>query len=108
MDPVLGAIAERSRRAILRLVAEREMSAGEIAGHFPITRPAVSQHLTVLREAGLIAERRAGTRRFYRLRPEGLAELRAFLGELWPDALDRFKAAAEAGADHATGGGSEP
>jgi DNA-binding transcriptional ArsR family regulator len=96
IDTMLAAVSEPSRREILRLVAEREMAAGEIAARFPVTRPAISQHLTVLREAGLLDERREGTRRLYRLRPEGLAELRAFLMELWPDALERFKAAAEA------------
>jgi DNA-binding transcriptional ArsR family regulator len=97
MDALLAAIGEPNRRAILRLVADRELRAGEIAAAFPITRPAISQHLTVLKEAGLIVERREGTRRLYRLRPEPLAELRAFLNELWPDVLQRFKAAAELG-----------
>jgi DNA-binding transcriptional ArsR family regulator len=97
MGDVLAAMAEPNRRAILQLVANGELAAGEIASHFTVTRPAVSQHLAVLRAAGLIEERRAGTRRLYRLRPEGLAELRSFLGELWPDALQRFKAAAERG-----------
>jgi DNA-binding transcriptional ArsR family regulator len=96
MDGLLAAIGEPNRRAILRLVAEREMRAGDIAAAFTITRPAVSQHLTILKEAGLISERRDGTRRLYRLRPEGLAELRTFLSELWPNALERFKVAAEA------------
>jgi DNA-binding transcriptional ArsR family regulator len=96
MDATLGAIVEPNRRAILQLVVDQEMAAGEIASHFSVTRPAISQHLTILREAGLLAERREGTRRLYRLRLEGLAELRAFLAELWPDALQRFKAAAEA------------
>ena len=96
MDAVLAAIAEPNRRAILQLVSQREMPAGEIAAQFDVTRPAVSQHLTILKDLGLLAERRDGTRRLYRLRPEGLAELRAFLAELWPDALQRFKAAAEA------------
>ena len=95
MGDVLAAMAEPNRRAILQLLADRELAAGEIAARFSVTRPAISQHLGVLREAGLVVERRAGTRRLYRLRPEGLAELRAFLGELWPDALGRFKAAAE-------------
>lgn len=72
------------------------MAAGEIAAHFAVTRPAISQHLTVLREAGLIVERRDGTRRLYRTRPEALAELRAFLVDMWPGALERFKAEAEA------------
>ena len=105
MDPVLRAIAEPNRREILQLVATREMAAGEIAGHFDVTRTAISQHLTVLKESGLVVERRDGTRRLYRLRPEGLAELRRFLGELWPDALERFKAVAEA---EAAGAASEP
>jgi len=73
------------------------MAAGEIAAHFAVTRPAISQHLTVLKEAGLLTERRDGVRRIYRARPEGLAELRAFLSAMWPDALERFKAVAEAG-----------
>jgi DNA-binding transcriptional ArsR family regulator len=101
MDAVLAAIAEPNRRAILQLVSQREMAAGEIAAQFAVTRPAVSQHLTILKDLGLLDERREGTRRLYRLRPEGLAELRAFLAELWPDALQRFKAAAEATASGA-------
>lgn len=96
IDAMLGAIAEPNRRAILRLVADEEMAAGEIAAHFSVTRPAISQHITVLKNAGLLVERREGTRHLYRLRPDGLAELRAFLADLWPDALQRFKAAAEA------------
>jgi predicted ester cyclase len=67
------------------------MAAGEIAAQFPVTRPAISQHLTVLKDAGLISERRDGTRRLYRARPEGLTELRAFLAEMWPGALESFK-----------------
>jgi DNA-binding transcriptional ArsR family regulator len=102
MDAVLAAIAEPNRRAILQLVGEREMAAGEIAGHFAVTRPAVSQHLSVLKDVGLLVERREGTRRLYRLEPDGLAELRAFLAELWPDALLRFKSAAEARAPGAS------
>jgi DNA-binding transcriptional ArsR family regulator len=98
MDAVLAAIAEPNRRAILQLVSQREMAAGEIAAQFAVTRPAVSQHLTILKDLGLLDVRRDGTRRLYRLRPEGLAELRAFLAELWPDVLQQFKAAAEASA----------
>lgn len=96
MDAVLGAIAEPNRRAILQLVGRGEMAAGEIAAQFDVTRPAVSQHLTILKSAGLLIERRQGTRRLYRLQPDGLGELRAFLAQLWPDALERFRAAAEA------------
>ena len=95
MEPALKAIAEPRRRAILRLVRDGELSAGEIASHFDVTRPAVSQHLTVLKEAGLVRERRNGTRRLYRARPEGLAELRAFLEEFWDARLDALKRDAE-------------
>jgi DNA-binding transcriptional ArsR family regulator len=95
VDAAVRAISEPRRREILRLVADTELAAGEIAAHFEVTRPAISQHLKVLRDAGLITERRAGTRRLYRARPEGLAELRAFLREFWVDQLDRLKQAAE-------------
>jgi DNA-binding transcriptional ArsR family regulator len=95
MEAAIRAIAEPRRRSILRLVADRELSAGEIAAQFDVTRPAVSQHLTVLREAGLLTERREGTRRLYRVRPEGLAGLREFLAEFWDEGLDALKAAAE-------------
>ena len=92
----LRALVEPRRRAILRLVAHDELSAGEIAATFDVTRPAVSQHLTVLKEAGLLSERREGTRRLYRARPEGLAELRAFVEDFWDHGLDRLKREAEA------------
>jgi DNA-binding transcriptional ArsR family regulator len=95
MEAALKAIAAPNRRRILSLVRGRELSAGEIADHFDVTRPAVSQHLTVLKEAGLVNERRNGTRRLYRARPEGLAELRAFLEELWDERLDLLKQEAE-------------
>ncbi|MEX2102913.1 MAG: metalloregulator ArsR/SmtB family transcription factor [Gaiellaceae bacterium] len=95
MEAAIRAIAEPRRRNIMRLVADRELSAGEIAAQFEVTRPAVSQHLTVLREAGLLTERRDGTRRLYRVRPEGLADLRAFLSEFWDERLDALKEAAE-------------
>jgi DNA-binding transcriptional ArsR family regulator len=95
MEAALRAIAEPRRRRILQLVGSEELSAGEIASHFDVTRPAVSQHLTVLKGAGLLSERREGTRRLYLARPEGLAELRDFLDEFWAEGLDRLKAAAE-------------
>ena len=81
-DEVLKALAEPHRRAILLLVAKEELAAGEIAAVFSVSRSAVSQHLTVLRTAGLLNERRDGVRRLYRARPEGLAGLRALLDEL--------------------------
>jgi DNA-binding transcriptional ArsR family regulator len=95
MDAVLHAIAEPRRRKILQLVSSNELSAGEIASRFEITRPAISQHLTVLTQAGLVSVRREGARRIYRARPQKLAELRDFLDEFWADGLDRLKAAAE-------------
>jgi DNA-binding transcriptional ArsR family regulator len=95
MEEAIRAIAEPNRRRILRLVADGELSAGEIASSFEITRPAVSQHLTVLREAGLVSERREGTRRLYSLRPEGFADLKSFLEAFWGEGLERLKEAAE-------------
>ena len=79
----------------MSLVDAEELSAGEIAAHFDITRPAISQHLGVLKGAGLLTERRDGTRRMYRARPEALAEVREFLDGFWTARLDQLKAAAE-------------
>jgi DNA-binding transcriptional ArsR family regulator len=95
MEAALKAIAEPSRRRILTLVREGELSAGEIATRFDVTRQAVSQHLGVLKEAGLVDERRNGTRRLYRARPEGLTEVRAFLEEFWDERLEALKHEAE-------------
>jgi len=95
MEEALLAIAEPNRRRILQLVTTDELSAGEIASRFEITRPAVSQHLGVLRQAGLVSERRDGTRRLYRIRPEGFADLKSFLEAFWDEGLERLKMAAE-------------
>lgn len=95
-DEALRAIAEPRRREILRLVARDELAAGEIAAAFDVTRTAVSQHLTVLKNAGLISERRDGTRRLYRARPDGLAGLRQFLDGIWADSLDLARQLVEA------------
>ena len=95
MEAALKAIAEPNRRTILRLVSNDELSAGEIASNFTLTRPAVSQHLSVLKEAGLVSERRNGTRRLYRARPEGLVDLRTFLDEFWGVRLEALKREAE-------------
>jgi DNA-binding transcriptional ArsR family regulator len=95
VEAALKAIAAPHRRTILRLVSDEELSAGEIAAHFDLTRPAVSQHLSVLKEAGLVDERRNGTRRLYRARPEGLDELKAFLDEFWGERLEALKREAE-------------
>jgi DNA-binding transcriptional ArsR family regulator len=88
VNEALKALAEPRRRAILRLVATDELAAGEIAAAFDVTRTAVSQHLTVLKDAGLLVERRSGTRRLYRARAEGLAGLREYLDDMWAGALD--------------------
>jgi DNA-binding transcriptional ArsR family regulator len=95
MDDVLHALAEPRRREILRLVSRDELPAGRIAEHFAVTRPAVSQHLQVLKGAGLVRERRDGTRRLYRADPAALAPLRAYLNQMWADALDRGRRLAE-------------
>jgi len=95
MEAALKAIAAPHRRTILRLVSAAELSAGEIAAHFELTRPAISQHLGVLKEAGLVSERRNGTRRLYRVRPEGLVELKTFLDEFWDARLEALRQEAE-------------
>ncbi|GGK76351.1 hypothetical protein Ppa06_39410 [Planomonospora parontospora subsp. parontospora] len=91
LDDVLRAIAEPRRRAILRLVATEELPAGRIAEHFEVTRSAVSQHLQVLKDAGLIVERRDGTRRIYRASEEALAQLRDLVESLWRDSMIRAR-----------------
>lgn len=96
MDEALRAVADPTRRAILRLVRDDELPAGEIAAHFPsISRPAVSQHLGVLAECGLVDVRPDGNRRLYRWRREGLRDAAAFIEEMWSDRLARLKIAAE-------------
>jgi DNA-binding transcriptional ArsR family regulator len=95
IDRVARAIAAPRRREIFGLVRDEELSAGEIASRFDVSRPAISQHLSALREAGLLSERRDGTRRLYRAQPEALAGLRDFLNEFWTDRLERLKLAAE-------------
>jgi DNA-binding transcriptional ArsR family regulator len=95
MNAAIRAIAEPRRREILRLVLEQERTAGAIAARFDVTRPAISQHLAVLRDAGLVVERRDGTRRWYRARPEGTREVRAWLEAFWDDGLARLAAVAE-------------
>src|SRR5881398_1661675 len=95
MEAALKAIAAPRRRQILTLVRGGELTAGEIASHFDVTRPAISQHLNVLKEAGLVNERRNGTRRLYRARPEGLVEIKDFLEEFWDERLEALKREAE-------------
>jgi DNA-binding transcriptional ArsR family regulator len=93
---VFEAIAQPKRREILRLLASGELSAGEIASRFAVTQPAISQHLKVLKETGLISERRDGTRRLFSIKSGGLADLHDFLAQMLPAGLERLKQAAEA------------
>lgn len=93
MQAVLDAIANPRRREILRLVWERELSAGDIASRFDVSWPAVSQNLAVLRKAGLVTERREANRRYYRADPEALGSLRSVLQEMWTQDLGRLQRA---------------
>lgn len=96
-DAVLKALSDPHRREMLKLVQTSELAAGQIALHFDMTQQAVSLHLKTLERAGLLNERRDGTRRMFSLRPEGLDTVRDVLAELWPDALTRLKRAVESG-----------
>ena len=97
MDAALKALAEPRRREILRLVWSQELPASDIADRFrDVTRPAISQHLAVLKDADLVTERRDGTRRLYRAKSETMAELRDFLDEYWTSGLERLRDVAEA------------
>jgi DNA-binding transcriptional ArsR family regulator len=92
----IQALSNETRFRIVNLVREREMAAGTIASRFKLTRPAVSQHITVLREAGLLDERRLGAKRLYMVKPEGFDELAEFIDGFWHPRLRRLKLAAEA------------
>jgi DNA-binding transcriptional ArsR family regulator len=95
METVLKAIAEPRRQEILRLLWQRERAAGDVAAHFDISRPAISKHLRILKQAGLLEERRVGTQRLYRARPERLADARRFLESFWDEGLAAIKRSAE-------------
>jgi DNA-binding transcriptional ArsR family regulator len=94
-EAALAALAEPRRRAIPMLVRDEPRSVNEIAAHFEISQQAVSQHLQVLREAGLVAVRPVGQRRLYAVRIEGLESVREFLTQLWPESLDDLKRVVE-------------
>ena len=98
-DQAFHAIAEPRRRAMLRLVRDRALSVNEIAEHFDISQQAVSQHLKVLRDAGLVEMRPDAQRRLYVVRPDGMESVERFLAELWPAGLERLKRAVEADPD---------
>jgi DNA-binding transcriptional ArsR family regulator len=91
----MDALGDPTRRAIFELLSGGPRAVGEIAEQLPVSRPAVSQHLRVLKDAGLVAERRNGTRRIYRLDPDGVAKVRDYFDRFWDAALAEFKAAAE-------------
>jgi DNA-binding transcriptional ArsR family regulator len=91
----MDALGDPTRRAIFEQLRRGPRAVGEIAAELPVSRPAVSQHLRVLKDAGLVMDRREGTRRLYRLDPDGLGELRDYFDGFWTEALAGFKAAAE-------------
>jgi DNA-binding transcriptional ArsR family regulator len=91
----MDALGDPTRRAIFERLRLGALAVGEIADELPVSRPAVSQHLRVLKEAGLVRERRDGTRRLYRVDPDGLGELRDYFDDFWSEALASFKAEAE-------------
>jgi DNA-binding transcriptional ArsR family regulator len=90
-----GALADPTRRRIFERLARRPSPVGELARGLPVSRPAVSQHLRVLRDAGLVTDVRDGSRRLYRVDPDGVARMRAYLDRFWSDALAAFEAAAK-------------
>jgi DNA-binding transcriptional ArsR family regulator len=94
-EAAMQALGDPTRRAVLEQLRGGPRAVGEIAARLPVSRPAVSQHLRVLKEAGLVTERQNGTRRLYRVDANGLAELREYLESFWAEALASFKAAAE-------------
>ena len=93
LDATFHALAEPRRRAILQELGDRELTAGQIASRFAVTRPAISQHLAVLRAARLVDERRDGTRRWYRARRDGLVPVRDWVGSFWEERLDALRVA---------------
>ena len=95
----MDALGDGTRRLILERLRRGPLAVGELAAELPVSRPAVSQHLRVLKEAGLVTERRNGTRRLYRVDTDGLAEVRDYLDSFWTDVLAAFEAAAEAEAE---------
>jgi len=95
-DASLGLLGDPTRRAIFELLARRPSSVGELAAQLPVSRPAVSQHLRALKDGGLVVSTTEGTRHVYRLNPDGVTALRAYLDRIWDEALAAFQKAAEA------------
>jgi|SRR4029453_101098 DNA-binding transcriptional ArsR family regulator len=98
----LTALGDPTRRRIFERLADQPRAVGELAGDLPVSRPAVSQHLKVLKDAGLVVDRQAGNRRIYQLNPEGVGELRAYLDQFWNQAMVAFKATVEQVAEEAS------
>ncbi|MFI6360702.1 ArsR/SmtB family transcription factor [Streptomyces sp. NPDC050743] len=99
-EDALSALADPTRRAIFERLVDGPKAVGQLAEGLPVSRPAVSQHLKVLKEAGLVVDRAVGTRRVYQLNPAGLGALRAWLDRFWDQALAAFAAAAESEGKH--------
>lgn len=95
----LGALGDPTRRAIFECLAQRPMAVGEISGELPVSRPAVSQHLKILKLAGLVTDRADGTRRIYQINPAGVRAIHAYLDQMWSQALAGFQQAAQQIAD---------
>jgi len=100
----MRALSDSTRQAVLEQLRRGPRAVGEIAAELPVSRPAVSQHLRVLKEAGLVTDEQVGTRRLYRVNPSGLAEIRAYLDDFWNQALAAFADAARAREDEEQGG----
>ena len=94
-DAPLNALSDPQRREILRLLGEQDLAVHELADRLPISRPAVSRHLRLLKESGLVVEEPQGTRRIYRLQEEGMLAVQAYLQQVWGDAAARFRIAAD-------------
>ena len=99
----MTALGDPTRRAIFERLAERPQAVGELASELPVSRPAVSQHLKVLKDAGLVIDRKVGTRRLYQVDPQALADLRAYFDAYWDQALAAFRTAADTEEDEADG-----
>jgi DNA-binding transcriptional ArsR family regulator len=106
--PCFEALGDRTRREIVERLAARPRSVGELASELPVSRPAVSQHLKTLKEAGLVSDEAAGTRRIYRLDPRGIGAMREVLDAYWSRALGDFKAFADRLADEDEQGKDQP
>jgi DNA-binding transcriptional ArsR family regulator len=101
-NTAFAALADPTRRRVLERLSDRPMAVGEIAAGMPVSRPAVSQHLKVLKEAGLVSDRQDGARRIYAIDPKGLGAMRAWLDRFWEGALMSLKAEIEGGPTNQT------